>query len=145
VSKNIIIEGISVLLVATLLQYCKAGGPPTEEEQQIRSFFEQLARDLPGASPDVITPYLTESAHHESAGPYHHRVVLESLMEFSSMENLTLTVQNVMVGNDRAYVRCKISARLPGTSGSGGFVEKDQIFEMRREPSGWRIADHRLR
>jgi len=141
VSKNII-EGFSVLLVAVLLQHCRTAEPPTEDERQIRTLFQQLAQDLPSAKPELIAPYLTESAHHESEGPYHHRPIVELLMRFRSLQNIEIELRTVSVADGRAHVRCLIRGKELRANGSTAVVEQEQIFELLQEPKGWHIADH---
>jgi len=94
-------------------------------------------------TPDFIEELPVESlVWIDSAGPYHHRPVLELLMGFQSLENLEIGIGDIAVRGDRAYVRCTIRGRRPGRAGSAAEVRREQTFELLREPSGWRIADH---
>jgi len=63
-------------------------------------------------------------------------------MGFQSLENLEIGIGDIAVRGDRAYVRCTIRGRRPGRAGSAAEVRREQTFELLREPSGWRIADH---
>lgn len=134
------LEGATIALMSALLFACHA--PTPEDEAQIRELFSQLSSELPGSTPAEITPYLTEREHHEAEDPYHHRPALELLMRFSSFRELEMEVRSITVTNGRAHVRCFIRGLETGPDSSGEPVSQEQIFELLRDPAGWRIADH---
>ena len=134
------LHGAGIALTGALLFACHS--PTPEDEAQIRQLFSQLSSELPGSTPADITPYLTERDHHEEEDPYHHRPALELLMRFSSVRDLEMEVRSITVTNGRAHVRCSIRGFETGPERSGEPVSQEQIFELLRDPAGWRIADH---
>ncbi|HSF15020.1 MAG TPA: hypothetical protein VLK65_05665 [Vicinamibacteria bacterium] len=134
------LDGATIALMGAWLVACHA--PTPEDEAQIRELFSQLSNELPGATPADITLYLTETDHHEEEDPYHHRPALELLMRFSSVQELEMEVRSITVTDGRAHVRCSIRGIETGPDRSGEPVSQEQIFELLRDPGGWRIADH---